>query len=144
MATFITDERRSARMSKQRSKDTEPELALRRVLHAMGLRFFVHRRPLRELRRTADIVFPRAKVAVFVDGCFWHGCEEHGNVPTVNGWYWRDKIVRNRERDADTDQVLGQRGWRAVRVWEHEDVDTAAARVRDAVLAGRNSINVLR
>ncbi len=133
MATFITNDRRSARMSAQRSKDTAPELALRRALHARGLRYFVHRRPLRELRRTADIVFPKAKVAVFVDGCFWHGCRAHGNVPSANTWYWPDKIRRNVERDRDTDARLQEKGWESVRIWEHEPIAEAAERVVEMI-----------
>jgi len=129
MTRFLTDGPRSARMRSQRSKDTAPELALRRALHARGLRYFIHRRPLPALRRTADIVFPRRRVAVFVDGCFWHGCAEHGNVPTTNGWYWPDKIRKNKSRDADTDAALASYGWKSVRVWEHEDPQVVASRL---------------
>jgi DNA mismatch endonuclease (patch repair protein) len=134
MHNFITDDKRSARMSAQRSLDTTPELELRRALHAAGLRYFVHRRPLPGLRRTADIVFPRAKVAVFVDGCFWHGCPKHGNVPRTNLWYWPEKISKNRARDADTDVRLLEAGWTPVRVWEHEPVDGTIERVRIALV----------
>jgi DNA mismatch endonuclease (patch repair protein) len=126
-----------ARMSKQRSRDTEIEVALRRELHRLGLRYRVHRRPLRAVRREADVVFGPAKVAVFVDGCFWHGCPEHGTWPKRNGEFWRTKIETNRSRDADTDQVLAEAGWLAVRVWEHEAPGTAAARVREAVVGRR-------
>lgn len=135
MRAFVTDEARSARMSRQRSKDTAPELALRRALHARGLRYFVHRRPLPNLRRTADIVFPRQRVAAFVDGCFWHGCEAHGNMPRPNPWYWPDKILRNRERDHDTDKKLIAAGWRVIRAWEHEDVGDVANRTEKILKA---------
>jgi DNA mismatch endonuclease (patch repair protein) len=138
MATFVTDEKRSARMRAQRSTDTTPELALRRALHAAGLRYFVHRRPLPHVRRTADLVFPRAKVAVFVDGCFWHGCTTHGNVPGVNRWYWPEKIAKNRARDAETDQLLEAEGWMPVRVWEHEAPDAATERLLQVVASRRS------
>lgn len=127
------------RMSAQRSKDTEPELALRRALHGMGLRYRVHVQPLPSLRRKADIVFPRARVAVFVDGCFWHGCPEHGRRRhEVNAWYWPEKIARNQRRDADTDDRLHGAGWTVVRVWEHEPAAAAAERIADAVRTGRS------
>jgi DNA mismatch endonuclease (patch repair protein) len=117
-------------MSRLARRDTGPELALRRVLHGRGLRYFVHRRPLPELPRLADLVFPTAKVAVFVDGCFWHGCPDHGRRQhRTNGWYWPEKIERNVARDRDTDAQLAAAGWRSLRVWEHEDPDQAAVRI---------------
>ncbi len=121
-------------MVAQRRKDTEPELAIRRALHAKGLRYFVHRRPLPGLRRQADIVFPRARVAVFVDGCFWHGCPEHGSKRSqANDWYWPEKIARNQARDADTSDRLADAGWLSVRVWEHDAVDRAADQIEHLV-----------
>jgi DNA mismatch endonuclease (patch repair protein) len=129
-----------ARMSRQRSRDTEIEVALRRELHRSGLRYRVHQRPVRAVRREADVVFGPAKVAVFVDGCFWHGCPEHGTWPKRNGEFWRAKIEGNRARDADTDRVLDEAGWLAVRVWEHEDPVVAASRVREAVLERRRRL----
>jgi DNA mismatch endonuclease, patch repair protein len=100
----------------------------------MGLRYFIHRRPLPELRREADLVFSRARVAVFVDGCFWHGCEEHGQVRHVeNQWYWPEKIASNSRRDRDTDERLAAEGWLSIRIWEHEDVAVGAASVAAAV-----------
>jgi len=129
-----------ARMSKQRSRDTEIEVALRRELHRLGLRYRVHQRPVRAVRREADVVFGPAKVAVFVDGCFWHGCPEHGTWPKRNGEFWRAKIEGNRARDANTDRVLDEAGWLAVRVWEHEDPAVAASRVREAVLERRRRL----
>jgi|GEM_PF-1039311 len=108
-------------MSVQRRSGTAPELALRRALFALGLRYRVGTAPVPGLRRKADIVFGRAKVAVFVDGCFWHGCPQHGERRhEVNGWYWLDKIERNRRRDRDTDNLLAAAGWQVLRVWEHE------------------------
>jgi DNA mismatch endonuclease (patch repair protein) len=115
-------------MSRQLRESTGPELALRRELHALGLRYRLHQAPLGGLRRKADIVFRRARLAVFVDGCFWHGCPQHGQRRhDVNSWYWPDKIARNRERDQDTDSALKAAGWRVVRVWEHDLADRASA-----------------
>ncbi|MEU7479145.1 very short patch repair endonuclease [Lentzea sp. NPDC042327] len=126
-----------ARMSKQKSRDTQIEIELRRALFAAGLRYRVHRRPLKSVRREADIVFTGAKVAVFVDGCFWHGCPEHATWPRNNAEFWRTKIETNRRRDLDTDAKLTDAGWLAVRVWEHEDAAAAAARVHEVVLSRR-------
>ncbi|MFG2314044.1 very short patch repair endonuclease [Streptomyces tendae] len=125
------------RMSKQKSRDTDVELALRRALHAAGLRYRVHRRPLRGVRREADVLFGPAKVALFVDGCFWHGCPTHATWPKNNAEFWQAKIEGNRLRDRDTDERLASAGWLAVRVWEHEDPLEAAERVRVIVLSRR-------
>lgn len=140
---FASSEAVRRRMSAQRREGTAPELALRSALFALGLRYRLHRRPLPMLARKADIVFGREKTAVFVDGCFWHGCPEHGRRRhDVNGWYWPAKIERNRRRDIDTDAVLARAGWRVIRVWEHElagrGAAAAAERVR-SVLAGRRA-----
>ncbi len=121
------------RGQRQARKDTVPELALRRALHARGLRYLVHRRPLPALRRVADVVFPRAKVAVFVDGCFWHGCPEHGYQPRVNSWYWQPKLEQNRQRDLDTTRQLEGGGWVVVRVWEHEAPEEVSQRIEALV-----------
>ena len=126
-----------SRMQAQRTRDTSPELALRRLLHARGLRYRVDRAPLRGLRRRADLVFGPARVAVYVDGCFWHGCPQHGRQPAANPGYWSVKLARNRNRDADTDTQLTAAGWRVVRVWEHEPPKEAAERVAAVVLARR-------
>src|SRR5438105_2581206 len=91
------------RMKQTGQRDTPPELALRRVLHANGFRYRVDYAPISGLRRRADIVFSAARVAVFVDGCFWHGCPDHGTWPKTNGNWWREKIQANKRRDADTD-----------------------------------------
>lgn len=122
-----------ASMQANRSRDTRPELALRRVLHARGLRYYVARRPVRTLRRTADIVFPVPKVAVFVDGCFWHGCPKHHTFAKANAEYWADKVVRNRIRDKETTEVLQAQGWTVIRVWEHEPVMDAADYIEKTV-----------
>ncbi|MEU6715015.1 very short patch repair endonuclease [Nonomuraea sp. NPDC046802] len=127
-------------MQANRSRDTKPEVALRRAAHALGLRYRVCARPLPDLRRTADMVFPSEKVAVFVDGCFWHGCPEHRTVPAANSSYWANKVQRNMARDAETDRLLREAGWVPVRFWEHDDPVHAAAEVAAAVRA-RRSIN---
>jgi DNA mismatch endonuclease (patch repair protein) len=140
---FASSEAVRKRMSRQRREGTAPEVALRHALHSLGLRYRVHRAPLPGLRRKADVVFGPARVAVFVDGCFWHGCPEHGRRRhEVNNWYWPDKIDRNRRRDVDTDRELASAGWLAVRVWEHElsgpGAMAAAERVKE-VLSGRRA-----
>src|SRR5690606_3565726 len=122
----------------QRTEGTAPEMSVRRALHARGLRYRLHQRPVPGLRRTADIVFRSDHVAVFVDGCFWHGCPEHGRMTTKsNVWYWPAKIERNRLRDADTTQRLEEAGWTVIRVWEHEPVEEAVARIEAAVFGRR-------
>lgn len=114
-------------------RDTAPELAIRKRLFRMGFRYRVARCPVPGLRRKADMVFLSLKVAVFVDGCFWHGCPQHATWPKANGEYWRRKILRNRERDSDTDRCLTDAGWLPVRVWEHEDPEQAARRIANVV-----------
>ena len=126
-----TDSATSARLGKQRRRDTKPELALRRELHRRGLRYFVDRAPQKGLRRRADVVFPRRKVAVYVDGCFWHSCPIHATKPRNNAQWWADKLAANVARDRDTDTRLRDEGWRVVRIWEHEDPVVAADRVVD-------------
>ena len=99
---------------------------VRRFLHAKGLRYRVHVRPLPELRRTADIVFTRCRVAVFVDGCFWHACPVHATKPRRNAQWWETKLNRNIERDKETNMLLEAAGWAVIRVWEHQDPESAA------------------
>jgi DNA mismatch endonuclease (patch repair protein) len=103
----------------------------------MGYRYRVDVAPLAALRRRADIVFTRARVAVFVDGCFWHGCPDCDLRPKANAAWWREKLDRNRARDADTDTQLVRAGWAVVRVWEHEDLEASARRVADIVVQRR-------
>lgn len=112
-----------------RSRDTSPELRLRRELHRRGLRYRVHRRPERDIRVTADILFGPAKVAVFVDGCFWHRCPDHCVMPKGNAAWWDAKLQANQERDRRNDDTLRAHDWRVVRVWEHEDPQSAADRI---------------
>jgi DNA mismatch endonuclease, patch repair protein len=123
----------SRRMSDQRTRDTTPEVALRHRLHAMGLRYRLHRSVLQGSRRTHDIVFVGPRVVVDVHGCFWHGCEQHYVAPMANAEFWSVKIAGNRARDADTHNRLEEAGWTHVIVWEHEDPDAAAERVASVV-----------
>lgn len=118
-------------MQAQRQRDTAPELALRRELHRRGLRYRVDHPVLS--RRRADVAFTKARVAVFVDGCFWHGCPEHGTWPRTNAEWWKSKIEANRARDADTNERLRAKGWMVVRVWEHEPARSGADRIALAV-----------
>lgn len=126
-------------MQSNKRRDTKPEMALRKAVHALGLRYRVDAKPLTQMRRRADMVFSRAKVAVFLDGCFWHGCPEHHTVAKANAEFWADKVSGNRARDQDTDAKLEAAGWTCVRVWEHEDPVEAAARVAAVVRAQRDS-----
>lgn len=128
---------RRRNMQAIRSRDTKPETLLRRLVHAQGLRYRVSARPLPDLRRTADLVFRPVKVAVFVDGCYWHGCPEHYVAPRTNSGYWSDKVAGNVRRDRDTDQRLKEAGWLVLRFWEHESPDECAAVVRGVVLERR-------
>jgi DNA mismatch endonuclease, patch repair protein len=121
------------RMKAAKSKDTAPEKALRSAIHSRGLRYSIDIRPLKELNRRADIVFRSAKVAIFVDGCFWHGCPIHGTQSKSNAEFWRIKIKQNRERDADTNKKLKEAGWVVIRVWEHEDPIEESLLISDIV-----------
>jgi len=125
-------------MRANRSQDTGPELAVRSAVHRRGLRYRVAVRPLPELRRTADLVFRRAKVAVFVDGCYWHGCPEHHRQPATNSSYWSAKITRNIARDIDTNEHLENAGWTVLRFWEHENPEAVAGIVEQCV---RNALS---
>lgn len=140
----------SAQMSRHPRKDTEPEVALRRLLFARGLRYRVHIRVPGLPRRTIDIAFPGAKLAVFVDGCFWHGCPDHGMVPRSNAEWWRRKIEGNRRRDDETAAHLAALGWEVLRFWCHEeatavaDVVAARARNRRRAAAGTGTVAARR
>lgn len=127
----------SKRMSTAKRRDTAAEMALRRELFALGLRYRVSYPVPGQRRRTIDIAFTRAHVAVFVDGCFWHGCPEHGTRPAANSEWWTTKLSANRARDEDTTRALDDSGWAVVRVWEHEDPGEAASRIRVLVERSR-------
>jgi len=121
---------RSANMRANRRKDTKPELALRRALHAQGYRYRKdYRLELAGARVRPDIAFTARRVAVFVDGCFWHCCPDHGSQPANNTWYWEPKLARNVERDRAADAALAAAGWSVVRIWEHESLEGAVAAV---------------
>jgi DNA mismatch endonuclease, patch repair protein len=119
-------------MQATRQRDTPGEIALRAALRALGLRYRVDV-TLPGTRRRADVAFLRPKVAVFVDGCFWHGCPTHGTWPKTNANWWRSKIEGNRLRDRDTDCTLRSAGWTVLRFWAHDDA-AAAARTIDRAL----------
>ncbi len=127
----------SERMRSFPRRDTTPELVLRRELWRRGLRYRVDRPLDGRRRRRADLTFVGAKVAVFVDGCFWHACPEHGTSPRANAAWWSEKLSRNVARDADTDAYLTSLGWTVLRFWEHEDMRAAADTVERAVRARR-------
>jgi DNA mismatch endonuclease (patch repair protein) len=112
----MTPEQRSRCMSRIKGKHTKPELALRQALWAAGLRYRLHGR----LPGRPDIVFPRSRVAVFLDGCFWHGCPKHAVKPKTNSFFWAKKLAGNADRDKRINAALADMGWRAVRVWEHD------------------------
>ncbi|RWA21986.1 very short patch repair endonuclease [Mycolicibacterium brumae] len=131
--SWASSEHTRRAMQGNRSRDTAPELAVRRRVHAMGLRYRVNARPLPQLRRTADLVFPRRKVAVFIDGCFWHGCPEHHRRPTANSEYWTAKVARNKARDSATDEALTAAGWTVLRFWAHQPPEQVADAVRATV-----------
>lgn len=128
-----TDELVRRRMQNTRSRDTPCELLLRKELHGRGHRYRVHYRPLRTIRRSADLVFTRRRVAVFVDGCFWHACPDHCKFPKANAEWWEEKLRGNAARDRMTDALLAEAGWIVVRIWEHESIDAAVQRVEAAL-----------
>ncbi|MDN7121482.1 very short patch repair endonuclease [Nocardioides sp. ChNu-153] len=121
-------------MSTLARRDTAPELGLRRELHRRGLRYRVQVKVPGNNRRTIDTAFTRVRLAVYVDGCFWHGCPQHHHAPKGNAEWWRWKVQRNKERDRDTDRELRAAGWEILRVWEHEPVAAAADAVETAYL----------
>jgi DNA mismatch endonuclease (patch repair protein) len=124
-------------MRGNRSRDTRPEIALRSALHRSGLRFRKHQQPLPGTRLEVDIVFPTERVAVWMDGCIWHGCSDHGMRPDRNAEYWASKIARNVARDRRNDTLLEEAGWLVIRIWEHEEPVEAASRVNGIVAARR-------
>ena len=128
-ALSVTVERK---MKRQRRRDTPYEVALRKSIHALGYRFRVDVRPEPTLNRRADIIFKSKRVAVFVDGCFWHGCPVHRSWPKHNGEWWKDKIERTMERDKETTLALRACGWKVVRVWEHDKLDSSVRRILKA------------
>lgn len=132
---IVPSAEKSAAMRSVRTVGTGPEIAMRRRLHAAGLRFRVAYPVPGRPRRTIDIAFTRQRLAVFVDGCFWHGCPLHGATPATNSAFWRAKVEENTARDRDTDDHLTKVGWTVMRFWEHVPPEDAAEAVRTA-LAG--------
>lgn len=129
----------SARFARTRGTNTKPELLVRRELHRRGFRFRVHARPVMGVRRTADIVFTKARVAVLIDGCFFHGCPTHYVVPKTRTEFWSAKIKGNVARDIETTGLFESAGWTVLRFWEHEDVDAVVTRIADVVMAARGT-----
>ncbi len=123
----------SARMSRQARRDTAPEVAVRKLLHASGYRYRLNERVPHMSRRTIDIAFTRSKVAVFLDGCFWHGCPDHATQPKANAEWWRQKLDKNMARDAETTAHLVAEGWTVLRFWEHQPPIEVAKVVEEAV-----------
>lgn len=130
-------------MQGNRGRDTGPELAVRRLLHSHGYRYRVNYRPVLNVRRTADIVFTRARVAVFIDGCFWHGCNVHYQSPARNSAFWARKIEANRARDLETAGILTANGWIVLRYWEHEPPGAVATAIEHA-LARRRELRTVQ
>jgi DNA mismatch endonuclease (patch repair protein) len=120
-------------MQGNRARDTKAEIAVRRLVHAMGLRYRVNAQPEPDFRRSADLLFRPTKVVVFIDGCYWHGCPEHFKAPQTNTDYWSGKVERNRARDVETSHILEQRGWFVLRFWEHEEPRLVADRIAGVV-----------
>jgi DNA mismatch endonuclease (patch repair protein) len=120
-------------MAKVRQKGTDAEVALRREMYRIGLRYRVNYKVLQKPRRVADVAFPGRKIAVFVDGCFWHGCPEHATWPKQNAKSWRGKIEANQRRDEDTNDRLRSNGWTVLRFWSHEPPTEAARTVARVV-----------
>lgn len=128
------NEGRSRNMQANRRSDTKPEVRLRKALHRLGFRYRKDfRLDVGQIRVRPDIVFTARKVAVFVDGCFWHACPEHGRQPTTNEWYWTPKLRKNIQRDRTVNSALVEAGWQVVRLWEHEELATALATVVKAL-----------
>jgi DNA mismatch endonuclease (patch repair protein) len=139
MADVLTPEQRRLNMSRIRAKNTKPETSLRSALHLRGLRFRIHRN---DLPGSPDIVFPRHKIAIFIDGCFWHGCPKHGVHPRTNRKFWVDKIEANRKRDRRASRELRKLGWRVIRVWEHDvkrDVSRVLRSIESAVISAEKT-----
>lgn len=135
--SWATSEGTRRSMVANKRRDTSTELAVRREIFRRGLRYRVDFAPLPGIRRRADIVFTRARVALFVDGCFWHGCPVHATSPKRNSDYWGPKLAKNIERDRDTDRELEEAGWTVLRFWEHEAFGDVADAIASALAESR-------
>lgn len=135
-------EERSRNMAAVKSRNTSPEIRLRRAIWKVGVRYFTSagwfRLTGRRLPGSPDLVFPSARVVVFVDGCFWHGCPKHYQLPDTRQEFWRAKLLENQRRDRKVTELLEAEGWRVVRIWEH---DTTSRRI-DATVA--TLVNIVR
>lgn len=120
-------------MARVRNRDTSAEMAVRRELHARGLRYRVNLAVPGSGRSKPDIVFTRKKVVVFIDGCFWHRCPIHATAPKANSAWWNEKLTLNVERDHRTDEGLREAGWSVFRFWEHEDPTAVADSIESAL-----------
>ncbi|MCE0507437.1 very short patch repair endonuclease [Microbacterium sp. KKR3/1] len=120
-------------MRGNRSRDTKPEVEVRRLLHRRGFRYRVQVRPIASLRRTADIAFVRRRIAIFIDGCFWHGCPDHYVESKSNTKYWGAKISANVSRDSDTNSVLEAAGWTVLRFWTHLSPEEIADSIANVI-----------
>lgn len=120
-------------MRRVRQRDNVLERNLRSALHCLGLRFRLHRRIIPNRTRTVDIVLPGGRVAVFVDGCFWHSCPKHKTLPKSNRVWWQEKLRANVLRDRESDRILRKLGWEVVRIWQHDDFNEAAKRIFNVV-----------
>jgi DNA mismatch endonuclease, patch repair protein len=126
-------------MQSNRRRDTKPELAVRRLLHADGLRYRVDLALVAGLRRRADVAFPKERIAVLIDGCYWHGCPDHGPRSFgTNVAYWTNKIAENRARDVDTTARFEAAGWRVMRFWTHTPPAEIAEAITRAVTVARH------
>lgn len=128
-------------MQAVQQRDTSCELALRRELFANGLRYRVNARPLPQRRITADVLVKKYKLAVFVDGCFWHGCPLHGTTPVANEQFWTRKLAGNKKRDEEQTQLLPALGWKVFRFWEHEQPAAAAKKVLAYISSKRRQLS---
>ncbi len=135
-ASWASSEPARKSMKGNRSRDTKPELAVRHLIHAAGLRYRVDYRPIPTINRRADIVFTRQRIAVFIDGCYWHGCPIHYVASKTNPDYWASKISRNIERDTQTDELLCEHGWTPIRFWSHEPPTSVAAAILAILTSG--------
>lgn len=129
----------SGAMRSMPEHSTGPEMAVRRLLHRNGLRYRVQYPVPGAPRRSIDIAFPKKKIAIFIDGCFWHGCSEHRNIPAHNRDWWQSKIDQNRSRDRDTDEKLQEAGWIVFRFWEHDTLEIIIEKLLKVINASTGS-----
>lgn len=139
ISSWATSPRSRNVMLGNRSRNTQPELAVRRLIYARGLRYRVNFQPFEDYRRSADIVFTRDRVAIFIDGCFWHSCPLHGTTSKSNVAYWKAKLSRNVDRDCETTRIFEEHGWMVMRYWEHEDPHRVANAIAQEIAKRREA-----